>query len=514
MTIHGPNPHTPGSAGPGRWHGVFCPYLSCRMVVFILTTLGSLACSGSTDVSSLTTYTIELSRDSITLVAPPGEPRSVVVTATVRTNNGEVVSPAAVVWSTDSPAVATVAQTGTVTAVGEGITLLRARFGGSAANAVIRVVSSSITITFTATGNMSASRVFHTATLLPDGKVLIAGGVDRTDALGRETASAEVYDPASGTFVRTGDMTSARTAHSATLLPGGKVLIAGGSVGNGVITNTAELFDPATGTFTRTGDLQRVQWWHEATLLKTGKVLISGGLAGWSACCPIPATPELYDPATGVFTTTGTYAGVDLVHETYALIGLVGTKATLLRDGRVLLTAEPAAQLYDPVSGTFSRTGKMLTGGAPQYISGQTATLLDDGRVLLTGGHHEDIGRFKTAELYDPATGMFAATGSMASVRDGHTATLLTDGTVLITGGESESGCAVLSLGIAEIYDRSKGGFVSAGRMNVRREFHTATRLNDGRVLVAGGLTFDGGLCSPVSVVYLASAELYGPRQP
>lgn len=482
--------------------------ITCRQAIFILTTLGVLACNGSTDVASPATYTIELSPASINLVAPPGEPRSVVVAATVRTSSGEVVSPAAVVWGTDSLSVATVAQTGTVTAVGEGNALLRARFGGSQANAMITVTAP---ITFTATGSMSTTRVRHTATLLPDGRVLIAGGSDR------ETASAELYDPASGTFARTGDMTSARTSHSATLLPNGKVLIAGGAVGNGIINNTAELYDPATGRFTRTGDMQGGQWAHEATLLKTGKVLISGGLAGWSPCCPIVVTPELYDPATGVFTTTGTYAGVNLEQPTYGLIGLVGTQATLLHDGRVLLTAEPATQLYDPVAGTFSRTAAMITGSGvfgvpPQYISGQTATLLNDGRVLLTGGEHEDIGRFKSAELYDPATGSFAITGSMAFVRDGHAATLLPNGTVLVTGGESQAGCAILSLGSAEIYDPSNGGFTKAGRMNVRREFHTATRLADGRVLVTGGLTFDGGFCGGgFTVVNLASAELYSP---
>ena len=481
---------------------------SCRDVVFIITTLGALACMGSTDVPS-GTYTIELSPASIDLVAPPGEPRSVDVTATVRTNGGEVVSPAAVVWSTDSLHVATVSQTGTVTAVIEGSTWLRARFGGGQANAVITVTAP---ITFTATGSMSMARIFHTATLLPDGKVLIAGGLDRADAFGVESATAELYDPASGTFARTGDMTRGRSTHTATLLSNGRVLIAGGMIGTGY-TGTAELYDPATGTFSQTGDMRGAQAWHEATLLKTGRVLISGGLGGYSACCPIAVTPELYDPATGVFTTTGTYAGVDLERET---LGLIGTRATLLHDGRVLLTAQPAAQVYDPVAGTFSRTGTMTTGaggfGTPQYISGQTATLIDDGRVLLTGGHHEDFGRFKSAELYDPATGRFTATGSMAFIRDGHAATLLPNGAVLITGGESVAGCAVLSLWSAEIYDPSSRGFVSAGRMNVRRELHTATRLEDGRVLVTGGETFDGGLCDNVSVVPLASAELYVPR--
>jgi hypothetical protein len=170
------------------------------------------------------------------------------VTATVRTNSGEVMSSAAVEWTTDSPDVASVAQTGTVTAVGEGSTLLRARFGGSEANAVITVT---VPITFTATGSMSMTRIYHTATLLPDGKVLIAGGRDRADGLGREGASAELYDPARGTFARTGDMTRARSGHSATLLLNGKVLIAGGTVGIEYI-GTAELYDPATGTFSQT----------------------------------------------------------------------------------------------------------------------------------------------------------------------------------------------------------------------------------------------------------------------
>ena len=475
-----------------------------RAFVYVLMTLGTLACSGSTDVPE--TYTVELSPTSLTLLVPPGEPRSGVVTATVRRGNGEVVSPATVAWGTDSLLIASVSQTGTVTAVGEGTTVLRARFGGIEATAEITVT---VPISFTTTGSMSVTRVFHTATLLPGGKVLIVGGQDRTDALGVPHATAEVYDPATGTFSRTGDMTSRRYGHSATLLPNGKVLIAGGIVGGGVLTATAELYDPATGTFTRTGDMPAAQWTHEGTLLKTGKVLISGGSEGWSGCCIVPATPQLYDPATGVFTTTGTYAGAYVGYET---IGLVGTKATLLHDGRVLLTAQPAAQLYDPITATFSRTATMLTGGSvaiPTYINGQTATLLNDGRVLLTGGHHEDFGRFKRAELYDPATGQFTLTGAMARVRDGHTATLLSDGTVLIAGGESENGCDVVSLWNADIYDVTRGGFVPAGRMNVRREWHTATRLEDGRVLITGGLTFDGGLCRSMSVVHLSSAELY-----
>jgi hypothetical protein len=164
----------------------------------------------------------------------------------------------------------------------------------------------------------------------------------------------------------------------------------------------------------------------------------------------------------------------------------------------------------------------MLTGtsvglGVPQYIAGRTATLLENGRVLLTGGEHEDIGRFKTAELYDPSGGTIARTGDMAYVRDGHTATRLANGTVLIAGGEGTDGCdvpgcAVTSMSSLELYDPAKGAFTPAGTMKVRREFHRATLLKDGRVLITGGITFlGGGSRGGYSITPLASAELYDP---
>jgi len=189
----------------------------------------------------------------------------------------------------------------------------------------------------------------------------------------------------------------------------------------------------------------------------------------------------------------------------------------------VLVAAEPAAQLYDPATGAFTLSGQMRSGGSftPSYIAGRTATLLKDGRVFFAGGEHEDVGRFESTELFDATTGTFALGPRMAVVRDEHTATLLSDGKVLVAGGESTIGCdslstcEILSTASAEVYDPGSGTLASAGSMSERRELHRATLLNDGRVLVTGGLTFIGGpihFGGGVSATPLATAELYTPR--
>ena len=297
------------------------------------------------------------------------------------------------------------------------------------------------------------------------------------------------------------------------LIVGGDILPSGQ---DGPSRSTAELYDPIARSFAPTGDLVTAQLGHTATLLGNGKVLIAGGLT--VACCPSSVVrAEVYDPSTGKFTETGAYAGLG----SPSLIdgGPAISAATLLRNGTVLIAGEPTAELYDPDSGAFSMTGSMLTQGGlgrPYYIHGRTATRLADGTVLLTGGEHEDEGRFSSAELYDPTTGAFNFTGRMEAVRDGHSAVLLPSGKVLIAGGEgvligcSPSFCQTQSLASAELYDPSLRMFSPAGRMHVQREWHTATVLNDGSVLIAGGLTFIGGV-GDFSVTSLASAELYVP---
>ncbi len=328
---------------------------------------------------------------------------------------------------------------------------------------------------FSATaGPMSSHRFSHTATLLHSGKVLIAGGAD-TSGL---KASAELYDPSTDSFTVTGSLSSPRLGHTATLLANGKVLIAGGrgaQAGEERMAS-AELYDPATGSFSLTGSMLHPRSGHTATLLADGEVLIVGGA---SAYAPADlSSAELYDPDTGTFKPTGSMTSPR-----------DGQTGTLLASGKVLLTGGIAgasvvasAELYDPAAGSFSSTGSM---SSPRWA--HTATLLSSGKVLIVGGStYNTEGDFlASAELYDPATGSFSPTGSMPGPRIGHTATLLTSGKVLIAGGvgapfESD-------LASAELYEPATGSFSPIGSMTMVRSGYTATLLQSGRVLIAGG---------------------------
>jgi hypothetical protein len=349
------------------------------------------------------------------------------------------------------------------------------------------------TASWTATGNLIAARYHHTATLLPDGRVLVAGGqlLNPDNAL----ASAELYDPASGTWKATGGMNEARTHHTATLLRDGKVLVAGGSSEGlgGVVLASAELYDPASGTWKATGGMNEARHGHTGTLLPNGEVLVAGGSSSGLSSVAL-ASAELYDPASGTWKATG---GMNEARTGYT--------ASLLRDGKMLvvgglsggLDALASAELYDPTSGTWTATG-----GMNEARNDHTATRLPDGKVLVVGGTSRSVGGFTrqlfSAELYDPATGTWSATGGMNEARAFHTATLLLDGKVLVAGGFDPN---LSRLASAELFDPTTGTWsATAGMLNGRVD-QSATLLAGGEVLVAAGRDQD----------VLAFAELYGP---
>ena len=336
---------------------------------------------------------------------------------------------------------------------------------------------------FINTGSLTTARSGHTATLLLDGRVLVAGGSPGF------LASAELYDPASGTWTPTGNLTKGRVVHTATLLPNGQVLVAGGYDGT-FSMSSAELYDPASGTWTPTGNLVTERESHTATLLPSGQVHIAGGIAaGTDYIVGIHASTELYDPVSGTWTATGSLA-----------TGRTGHTAILLSNGQELVAGGfnetsgylTSAELYDPQSGTWTATGDLAT-----ERKNHTATLLPNGQVLVVGG--TTSGYLASAELYDPASGAWTAAASLTTARDSHTATLLPDGQVLVAGGYS---CPDGTLASAELYDPTSGAWTAAGNLATARRDHTATLLPNGQVLVAGGYGASG---------YLASAELYDP---
>jgi N-acetylneuraminic acid mutarotase len=354
-----------------------------------------------------------------------------------------------------------------------------------------------------ATGNLNLARSGHTATLLADGRVLVAGGVGTGPAA---LASAEIYDPATEQWTFTGNLTKPRVGHTATLLPSGKVLVIGGDGGLEPTAGTAELYDPATGGWTATSAPNTRRWAFTATLLNTGKVLVTGGV---DIDDNTLVSGELYDPATDTWSYTGRL-----------VIGRFFHTATPLQDGRVLVVggwfddlyqaSMSAVELYDPVAGTWSSAARLS-----QARSFHSATTLQDGRVLVAGGYQHDqdsnqdpTGFFTNptsldgAELFDPATGTWTIVDNLSRAREGHTATLLPDGEVLVVGGFDWT--ARQGVTGAELYEVATAAWLDGGSSSPTGS--TATLLPNGTVLFAGGeVEFIGATTS------LNSAELYIP---
>jgi N-acetylneuraminic acid mutarotase len=319
--------------------------------------------------------------------------------------------------------------------------------------------------------SMEEGRGEHAATLLTDGRLLVAGGRDS-----KALASSEVYDPAIGEWSSAGPLTTARYGHTQTLLKDGKVLAVGGNA-------PPEVYDPTTGTWSSTGSMTYLRIsGHTTTLLEDGRVLVTGGISDVDGSRKMVGFAELYDPSTGTWELTGDMTEPRERHQAVLLndktVLVIGSKTD-----RAYVIGETSAELYNPATGKWSKAGNLPNAHAERFA----VTLLGDGRVLIAGGgtRGRTLAPNITAsmDIYDPSTGEWSTAIDMPAKSWGHTTTVLPDGTILF-----------VEMVRVEIFDPAAETWTSVGKLTkARNGLHTATLLEDGRVFIVGGdnITYD-----------------------
>jgi N-acetylneuraminic acid mutarotase len=323
---------------------------------------------------------------------------------------------------------------------------------------------------WSAAGANVVTRSFQTATTLNDGRVLVAGGRDRTFV---RLASTELYNPAKKQWTAGPSLHGPRELHTATLLKDGRVLVTGGSNGNGALTST-ELFDPVRNTWTVGPPMSYSRDDHTATLLVDGRVLVTGGWACLNSNCGISDNGEIFDPAGGTWNVVPGRMSVPRARQT----------AVRLADGRVLIaggacdaspcstfTVTNRADIFNPLTGQFSAVASL---DVPLMYP--TSTLLTDGSVLVAGGWTTTTGGSEFAERYFPAQDRWVPAASMQGMRSEPNAVRLPDGRVLVVGGQGSG----KTERFAEIYDPAADKWASAGALKKSLLEGATTLLKDG----------------------------------
>jgi hypothetical protein len=342
---------------------------------------------------------------------------------------------------------------------------------------------------------MKEARYHHTAALLPNGKVLVAGG--RTVGIGGRF-SAELYDPTTGKWSMTGPMLTARVLdpRAATLLPNGKVIVVGGSNSYGADTSNPELYDPSSGKWSKSGAVPNAVGGatFRTVLLSDSKLL-----AIWVVPNPLRSKAALYDSTSNTWTTTG------------AMLSTVYSPTlTLLPSGQVLAAggsvtgsiSSPNAELYDPATGLWTKTGS-LNAGRFYHAS----ILLPDGKVLTAGGAQDTSTSLSSSELYDPASGTWSPAAALPWELSFSNAVRLSNGRILFSCLYDEVDWLILYNPVTGLFQHTQADSITP------RHINTMTLLQNGKVLIAGG-SKNGDYDYANSERALSSAELYTPRSP
>lgn len=350
---------------------------------------------------------------------------------------------------------------------------------------------------------MATARDGHTATLLPDGRVVVIGG-ERLNPRREMLASVEIYDPSTDTWSPSAPLPESRANHTATLLDDGTILVIGGGRHNAIgvpagldVRATALVYDPSTGASVSLGPTRTPRHGHQAVRLPSGRILVVGGSDDHSEIKPAQgaqnpqpfgralASAELFDPTTRAFTDTSSMSA-----------GRFAFTAVLLADGRVMVSGganyEGEAQslatneLYDEATGRFTPTADFA--GVDRLHHG--ATRLTDGRVLVFGGKRANIAFLPDAQLWSPLTGLFTRAANIPPGRTIPVVLPLPEGAALVVGGYAcaRSGCAPLN---TTTILQADGTTAEGPALNQARALPSVTVLRDGRVLIAGGYGFD-----------------------
>jgi len=417
--------------------------------------------------------------------------------------DAEIYDPAANTWTLVGPM--NVARTGhTATMLQNGKVLVAGGLDANNNGIATAEIYDPVANTWTTVASLHTGRFGDMATLLNDGTVLVTGGYSHLDRVyGNTNATTnEVYDPAANNWTVVGSFVTYRTAYTATLLTNGKVLFTGGynydpNYGYAFF-NSTEIYDPVTKTFSAGVPMQVTRSSHSATQLSSGKVLVAGGGNQYST--PV-ASAEIYDPVATTWTTTASLNIPRFSHVAFALPGgdvVVAYGTTIGGQG------QSSAEIYNPTANTWTPFGMTA------QLSGSSATQLANGQVLVAGGSSPAVTGVTTlAQIFNPATNRWSIVAPLNTARERHTATVLQSGKVLVVGGDIAVGATYYSaypevVTSAELYDPAAGTWSAVASLIAGRTAHTATLLSNGKVLVTGGLDSNGAI--------VTTAEVYDPQ--